>query len=446
MNKVAGFLRARRDTTLMTTSLSDSCCGNLYDYLLCKFLCHVTIVDVDDCDGQFTNATSERRFQGVPEQIVIVTMAGDHPPYSTSDDDPYANTTSKRIAMTPIDGGGAAPARSPDTPHVPTTLLETMLLDESSRPRDILIPLQELKDITDNFSVDRILGHGGFSVVYKGVLRNGELIAVKRIVSSLVPGLQKQFESEVYHLMLLKHPNIVRCIGYCYETRNACLEHSGKYVFAEKAERLLCLEYMPKGSLRDYLSDKSSGHDWSTRYNIIEGICFGLCYLHMQMDKPILHLDLKPANILLDADMLPKISDFGLSRLLDKKETICTTSRDGTFGYMSQEFLNGGKISPKSDIFSLGVIILEVVTGHRDYPDVTRTPSEDFIELTIRKWRNVLQRTPGCWSLIIDCEQIKRCLHVGLICVNPDRTKRPSIAKVISMLRGSESIDYDILQ
>lgn len=205
-------MRARRDTTT-TTSLSDSCCS-LYDFLLPKFWRHVrrpgaTDDDGDDCDGPFTNATSEPR--------IVIVMAGDHPPpYLTSDDGPSANTTSKRIAMTPIDGGGAAPARSPDLPHVPSTLLETILLDESSSPHDI--PLQELKEITDNFSVDRILGQGGFSVVYKGVLRNGEMIAVKRIASSLVPGLQKQFEREVYHLMVLRHPNIVRCVGYCYET------------------------------------------------------------------------------------------------------------------------------------------------------------------------------------------------------------------------------------
>uniref|UniRef100_A0ACD5Z1A6 Uncharacterized protein n=1 Tax=Avena sativa TaxID=4498 RepID=A0ACD5Z1A6_AVESA len=127
------------------------------------------------------------------------------------------------------------------------------------------------------------------------------MIAVKKIVSSsLMPGMQKKFENEVYHLMMLKHPNIVRCVGYSYEIKNVCLEHDGKYVFAEMAERLLCLEYLPNGSLDRYISDESSGLDWSTRYKIIEGVCYGLCHLHVQNAKPIIHLDLKPANILLD--------------------------------------------------------------------------------------------------------------------------------------------------
>ncbi|KAM0891317.1 hypothetical protein ACQ4PT_026480 [Festuca glaucescens] len=339
-------------------------------------------------------------------------------------DEIFSNTFSNRSA--PTDS-------SPDLFHVPSNL-ETMLQEQSSTPHDI--PLQDLKEITDNFSDERKLGQGGFGVVYKGVLRNGEIIAVKKIVSSLMPGLQKQFESEVYHLMTLKHPNIVRCLGYCYEIQNTCVEYNGKYVFAETAERLLCLEYLPKGSLDKYLSDESSRLDWSTRYKIIEGICYGLCHLHEQIDKPIIHLDLKPANILLDDNLVPKITDFGLSRLLGKQQTICTSSRIGTFGYMAPEFLHGGTITPKLDIFSLGVIIMEIITGHRDYPGVTGTSSDDFIELALDKWRY--------GSLEMDCEQIKRCIQVGLICVNPDRTKRPPMEKIINMLQGSENIGYDI--
>uniref|UniRef100_A0A8R7TPN7 Protein kinase domain-containing protein n=1 Tax=Triticum urartu TaxID=4572 RepID=A0A8R7TPN7_TRIUA len=251
--------------------------------------------------------------------------------------------------------------------------LESILHDQSSRPPSI--PLQHLKEITNNFSEDRILGHGGVGVVYKRVLHNGEMIVVKKIVLSLMPSPQKQFENEVYHLMIVKNPNVVRCIGYCYEIKNACLEYNGKYVFAEKAERLLCLEYLPKGSLDKYLSDESSGLEWSTCYKIIMGICNGLRHLHEQNDKPIVHLDLKPANIMLDDIWSQKFIDFGVSRLLDKEQTICTSSRDGTLGYMAPEFLHSGAITRKSDIFSLGVIILEIITGRRDYVDVTPNSS-----------------------------------------------------------------------
>ncbi|KAK1653638.1 hypothetical protein QYE76_071443 [Lolium multiflorum] len=163
--------------------------------------------------------------------------------FSAHNDDPFTVTASS---------DSSSPARSPALLRVPGDL-ESMLRDESSTPHHI--PLQDLKEITDNFSDERILSQGGFGVVYKGLLRNGKIIAVKKTVSSLMPGLQKQFESEVYHLMMLKHPNIVRCVGYCYETRNECLKYNGSYVFAEMAERLLCLEYLPNGSLDKYLSD-----------------------------------------------------------------------------------------------------------------------------------------------------------------------------------------------
>ncbi|XP_037482586.1 G-type lectin S-receptor-like serine/threonine-protein kinase SD1-13 [Triticum dicoccoides] len=305
------------------------------------------------------------------------------------------------------------------------------------------MPLQYLKEITNNFSRERILGQGGAGVVYKGVQQNGDMIAVKKIVSTLMPGLQEQFENEVYHLMTLKHPNIVRCVGYCYEIQNVCLEYNGKYVFAEQAERLICLEYLPKGSLNSHLSDESSGLDWSTRYQIIKGVCNGLRHLHEQIDKPMLHLDLKPDNILLDNSMEPKITDFGLSRVLDQPQTIRTTSRDGTFGYMAPEFLHGGTITLKSDIFSLGVIILEIITGRREYPDIG-TSSNDFIELALKKWRNALPRALGYRSLEIKCQQIKTCIQVGLICVNPERTKRPSITEIINMLQRPKDINCNI--
>ncbi|KQK17928.1 hypothetical protein BRADI_1g37626v3 [Brachypodium distachyon] len=318
---------------------------------------------------------------------------------------------------------------------------ESILHDQTPSPDKL--PLQYLKEITNSFSDERVLGEGSFGVVYKGVLQNGEMVAVKKLMA-LMPGFQKQFENEVYHLMRLNHPNIVRCVGYCYETQNFCLEYKGKYVFAETAERLLCLEYMAKGSLDNYLADESCGLDWHTRYNIISGICYGLHYLHedWQTNTPIIHLDLKPANILLDDNMVPKIADFGLSRLFGEQQTrACTTTRDGTFGYMAPEYIHRGIITTKSDIFSLGVIIIEIITGQKNYPFGNGT-SYDFVELVLTNWRNRLEAT-SCSSLETDCQQIRSCLELGLRCLESDPIKRPATKEIIEKLTrwGGTNVD-----
>ena len=189
----------------------------------------------------------------------------------------------------------------------------------------------------------------------QGVLQNGDTIAVKRLKLTMeVIHQDKQYENEARHLMRLKHPNIVQLVGYCSETEKKLVLHDGIYVCADKFHRLLCLEYLPKGD-RGHLSgttihcsfsffrvrtlnalftnaDECSGLDWSTRYKIIEGICYGLHYLHEEwQDTPIIHMDLKPANIMLDGNMVPKIADFGLSRLFGEDQTrTCTSNCKGT--------------------------------------------------------------------------------------------------------------------
>jgi len=241
------------------------------------------------------------------------------------------------------------------------------------------LSLKDIREITNNFSDDQRLGEGGFGRVYWGVLPNGVKIAVKKLTWT-PSGLQdKQYENEARHLMRLKHQNIVQLLGYCSETETELVMHNGKYVNAEKPERLLFLEHLPKGSLCKHLSDASSGLDWDTRYKIIRGICYGLHYLHeeWQPGTPIIHMDLKPANILLDDNMVPKIADFGLSRLFGEQQTrIITKNQCGTLGYMSPEYSTRGIITKKLDIFSLGVIIIEITTGDKHYPDNV----EEFIE------------------------------------------------------------------
>ncbi|KAF2933582.1 hypothetical protein DAI22_04g094600 [Oryza sativa Japonica Group] len=228
------------------------------------------------------------------------------------------------------------------------------------------LPVHFLEDITKKFSEHQIIGSGGYGEVYKGVLTNGTEIAVKKLYD--LRGLDDvQFSNEFSNLMRVQHKNIVRFIGYCNETRHELMEVNGEYVLCKMIYKVLCFEYLPRGSLVNYLHEESGGLDWCTRYKIIMGICEGLSYLHGGLEEPILHLDLKPANILLDNNMVPKIADFGVSRPFDGSHTHTTKVCVGSEYYMAPEYLAERKISNKNDIFSLGIIIIQIMVGHKGY-------------------------------------------------------------------------------
>uniref|UniRef100_A0ACD5WD64 Uncharacterized protein n=1 Tax=Avena sativa TaxID=4498 RepID=A0ACD5WD64_AVESA len=232
------------------------------------------------------------------------------------------------------------------------------ILDGTEEPANL--PLELLKNITNNFSKEREIGHGGFATVYKGVVQNRN-VAVKRIMSSHTVD-ERLFYREVNSLLTINHPNIVRFLGFCASTDQTAIKIEGSrdHIYAEIRERLLCFEYISNGNLQKHITDELRGLNWSTRYRLIKEICDALHYLHME--KYIYHMDLKPANILLDKDMVAKITDFGLSRLDEKSQTM-SVDRHGTIGYCAPEYLSCGKMSFKSDIYSLGMIIIELVTG-----------------------------------------------------------------------------------
>lgn len=260
---------------------------------------------------------------------------------------------------------------------------------------------------------------------------------MKKLIMSTAGMDDKQFMNEVQHAMDICHPNIVRLEGYCYQTEKVLVFHNGCYIFADEVQRLLCFEYLPNGSLENYLSDESSGLDWHTRYNIIQGICTGLYCLHEGREGgPVLHLDLKPSNILLHNNMTPKITDFGLSRLFDEGKThTSTTNVIGSSGYMAPEYIDKHILSKESDIFSLGVIILEIMTGHRKYPE--GTSNKDFIEVS-EKWRTRLQKTSIKASLEDECRQVDQCVEVGLKCMDNDPKRRPNIREIVEILKRIE--------
>ncbi|KAM3215255.1 hypothetical protein ACQJBY_067310 [Aegilops geniculata] len=235
------------------------------------------------------------------------------------------------------------------------------IIDRRQKPTDLSFAL--LKDITKNFSDDREIGHGGFATVYRGVLPNGKTIAVKRISSNHSIN-ETLFRREVDTLLNIEHENVVRFIGFCASTNQRAIKIEGRkeHIYAEVRERLLCFEYISNGSLQKYITDELRGLEWNTRYKIIRGICEGLYHLHKE--KQIYHMDMKPDNILVDNDMVPKITDFGLSRLDNKTQTM-SADRLGSLGYCAPEYRQQGKMSFKSDIYSLGVIIIELVTGQK---------------------------------------------------------------------------------
>uniref|UniRef100_A0A0D9XQH3 Protein kinase domain-containing protein n=1 Tax=Leersia perrieri TaxID=77586 RepID=A0A0D9XQH3_9ORYZ len=253
------------------------------------------------------------------------------------------------------------------------------------------------------------------------------MVAVKKLcLDSKVTIEDTPFQEEVACLMRTKHKNIVRFLGYCADTQGIMTKYEGRYVLADERVRLLCFEFVRNGSLDRLVTDEFGGLGWPERYRIIKGICQGLRYLHEE--RKIVHLDLKPQNILLDQNNVPKITDFGLSRLFDEQKTrTITLEQRGTRGYMSPEYIEGGLITFKADIFSLGVIILEVISG-----------KERRTENVHKNWMNRLQRTLSYTSAEAYSQQVQRCIEIASICKEPDIHKRPCIGDVISMLNATE--------
>ncbi|KAM3346843.1 hypothetical protein ACQJBY_021055 [Aegilops geniculata] len=241
--------------------------------------------------------------------------------------------------------------------------------------------------------------------------------------------------------MMVQHQNIVRLVGYCYEIAHKAVEHNGRYVLASVEDRALCFEYLQGGSLDKHLSDESCGLGWRTRYKIIRGICEGLHYLHNGSKDPIYHLDLKPANILLDKNMTPKIGDFGLSRLFDSTQTCTTKAIRGTPGYMPPEYIDRFKITPKFDVFSLGVIIIQIMAGREGYSQCGDMSSQEFIDLVHDNWLKTLQAT----MLLHTAHEVKTCIEIALRCVEADRVKRPTIAEIIDELNKVDIVKTSLI-
>ncbi|CAN6217272.1 unnamed protein product, partial [Urochloa humidicola] len=249
-----------------------------------------------------------------------------------------------------------------------------------------------------------------------GMIGNG-MVAVKKL-SKIVDMDEEKFNREVQCLMKVRHRNIVRFLGYCVNTQGQLTKYEKKFVMADLRNRLLCFEFVPNGTLHDYITDASHGLEWRVRYKMIEGICEGLDYLH---EKHIVHLDLKPTNILLDNNMVPKIADFGISRCFDEMQSqAIATKLIGSLGYLAPEYFFSGQITYKSDIYSLGVLITEVVTGKKGYCTT---------EKVLESWRKRLETSQE--QIPVQLDQVRTCAEIGIKCRDTNPENRPMIHSII---------------
>ncbi|KAM3298912.1 hypothetical protein ACQJBY_040415 [Aegilops geniculata] len=242
--------------------------------------------------------------------------------------------------------------------------------------------------------------------------------------------------------MRLKHHNIVQLVGYCYETQHKPMLHDGETIFAEDIYRALCFEYMQNGNLKEHISVECDGLEWHTRYKIIKGTCEGLKYLHEEFKEPIYHLDLKPENILLDENMVPKLADFGSSKLFGKELTmVISQNLAATVGYVPPEYYSHQVVSKKFDIFSLGVVMTKIIAGPRGNSLSAEMDYQDFLDQVHENWRKRFQEKGHNSELLqAYCRQVNICITIALSCMDYDRFKRPGILDIISELNGSETV------
>ncbi|XP_010247622.1 PREDICTED: cysteine-rich receptor-like protein kinase 10 [Nelumbo nucifera] len=284
--------------------------------------------------------------------------------------------------------------------------------------------LSTIIEVTNNFSDENKIGEGGFGSVYKGKLSGGQEIAVKRLSRSSGQGAV-EFKNEVILVAKLQHRNLVRLLGFCLEGE----------------EKILVYEFVPNKSLDFFLFDPNecARLDWPTRYKIIGGIARGLLYLHEDSRLRIIHRDLKPSNILLDGNMNPKISDFGMARIFGAEQSQANTNRIvGTYGYMSPEYAMHGQFSVKSDVFSFGVLLLEIITGKKNSPFYQSEYGEDLLSSVWRHWNEgtALDLLDPILRDHYSKDEVTRCFHIGLLCVQESVADRPTMGTVVLMLNS----------
>nr|XP_028959092.1 G-type lectin S-receptor-like serine/threonine-protein kinase At1g11410 isoform X2 [Malus domestica] len=300
-------------------------------------------------------------------------------------------------------------------------------IDESGINSEL--PFFELSTIvkaTHNFASNNKLGTGGFGSVYKGVLDNGKEIAVKRLAKNSGQGIG-EFKNEVVLLSKLQHRNLVRIMGCCVQDE----------------EKMLIYEYLANKSLDFFIFAKEAFLDWTRRLEIICGIARGILYLHQDSRLRIIHRDLKASNVLLDSAMNPKISDFGMARIFGAEQIEANTNRVvGTYGYMSPEYAMEGFFSVKSDVYSFGVLLLEIVTGRKNTSYYHDSSYSNLVGHVWDLWKEnkALEIIDSSLGESYPVNEVLRCIHIALLCVQEQAKDRPLMSAVVSMLGNDAAI------
>ncbi|KAK4347287.1 hypothetical protein RND71_033626 [Anisodus tanguticus] len=282
--------------------------------------------------------------------------------------------------------------------------------------------IRQIKAATNNFDAANKIGEGGFGSVYKGTLSDGTVIAVKQLSSKSKQG-NREFVNEIGMITGLQHPNLVKLYGCC----------------AEGNQLLLVYEYLENNNLACALFGPEEHRlkiDWPTRQKICIGIAKSLAFLHEESSLKVVHRDIKATNVLLDKNLNPKISDFGLAKLDDEDKTHISTRVAGTIGYMAPEYALWGYLTYKADVYSFGVVALEIAAGKNN---MTYRPNEKFVCLL--DWALDLQRQGKLIELVdetlgsdLNKDEALRMINVALLCINPSPAVRPTMSAVVSIL------------
>ncbi|KAF8396619.1 hypothetical protein HHK36_018243 [Tetracentron sinense] len=290
---------------------------------------------------------------------------------------------------------------------------------------------RELKSATRCFDSARIIGYGAFGTVYKGILpETGAIIAVKRCRHSGGQG-KTEFLSELSIIWTLRHRNLVRIQGWCHE----------------KGEILLIYDFMPNGSLDKALFEARTPLPWHHRRNILMGVASALTYLHQECENQVIHRDVKTSNIMLDESFNARLGDFGLAREVEHDKSLDATVTAGTMGYLAPEYLLTGRATEKSDVFSYGAVVLEVVSGRRPIEKETSGVGKVGISSNLVEWVWGLYRDGRLLEVVdvrlngeFDEAEMRRVVLIGLACSNPDPLARPTMRGVVQMLVGEAEI------